>query len=78
MAKRIKIVIIIVLGFFQNKNASQQNFEGLGWLGNDVTTKKLPILNILVLYRNVPPTVVSIVDCTSHRNVGRKKYAAYI
>ncbi len=64
-----------------DKNISKllQDVEvfGLGWLGDGATIKRMPLLNILVLCGNVPPTVVSIVDCTSHISDGGKKDATY-
>ncbi len=51
---------------------------GLGWLGDGATIKLMPLLNILVLCVSAPPTVVSIVDCTSHMSDGGKKDATYI
>ncbi len=51
---------------------------GLGWLGIGVTIKWMRLLNILVLCSNAPPTVVSIVDCTSHMSDGGRKDATYI
>ncbi len=60
-----------------NKNISKllQDAEvfGLGWLGDGATIKWMPLLNIFVLCRNIPPTVVSIVDCTSHMSDGERK-----
>ncbi len=50
----------------------------LGWLEEEATIKHMPLLNILVLCRNAPPTVVSIVDCTTHMSDGGKKDATYI
>ncbi len=39
---------------------------GLGLLGDGATIKQMPLLNILVLCGSVPPTVVSMVYCTTH------------
>ncbi len=38
----------------------------------------MPLLNIFVLCRNTPPTVVSIIDCTKHMSDEGKKDATYI
>ncbi len=51
---------------------------GLRWLGDGATIKWMPLLNILVLCGSAPPTVVSIVDCTTHMSDGGKKDATYI
>ena len=51
---------------------------GLGWLGDGATIKRMPLLNILVLCSPAPPTVVSILDCTSDMSDGGKKDATYI
>ncbi len=50
----------------------------LGWLWDGATIKWMPLLKILVLCGNIPPTVLSIVDCTSHMSDGGKKYTTYI
>ncbi len=51
---------------------------GLGWLGDGATIKRMPLLNILVLSGSTPPTVVSIIDCTTHMSDGGKKDAIFI
>ncbi len=51
---------------------------GLRWLGDGATIKQMPLLNTLVLCGNAHPTVVSIVDCTSHMSDGGKKGATDI
>ena len=51
---------------------------GFWWLGDGATIKRMPLLNILVLCGNAPPTVVSIIDCTTHMSDGGKKDATYI
>ncbi len=50
---------------------------GLGWLGDGAPIKRMPLLNILVLCGNVPLTVVSIVDCTTHLSDGKKRCNTY-
>ncbi len=50
---------------------------GLGWLGDGATIKQMSLLNILDLCGSAPPTVVSIVDCTSYMSDGGKKDATY-
>ncbi len=50
----------------------------LRWLGDGATIKRMPLLNILVLCGSAPPTVVSIIDCTTHMSDGGKKDATYI
>ncbi len=51
---------------------------GLKWLGDGTTMKQMPLLNILVLCGNAPPTFMTIVDCTSHLSDGGTKDATYI
>ncbi len=51
---------------------------GLRWLEDGATIKLIPLLNTLVLCGNAPPTVVSIVDCTSYMSDGGKKDATYV
>ncbi len=50
---------------------------GLGWFGDGATIKGMLLLNILVLCGAVSPTVVFIVDCTSHMSDGGKKDATF-
>ncbi len=38
----------------------------------------MPLLNILAMCGNVPPTTIAINDCTSHMQMGGKKDASYI
>ncbi len=68
--------------FFMTKNISKllQDTEvfGLGWLGDGATIKWTPLLNILLLCGNAPPTVMSIVDCKSHMSDWENKDATYI
>ncbi len=45
----------------------------LGWLGDGATIKQMPLLNIIVLRDNTPPTEVSILDCSSHMSDREKK-----
>ncbi len=63
--------------FTYDKNISKllQDAEvfGLRWLGDGATIKQMHLLNILVLCRNTPPTVVSIVDCMTHMSDGGRK-----
>ncbi len=51
---------------------------GLRWLGDGAMMKRMPLLKILALCGNAPPTKVSIVDCTMHMSDGGKKDATYI
>ncbi len=55
-----------------------QRCVGLEWLGDGTTIKLMNLLNILVLCGNTPPTVVFIVDCTSHMSDGGKENSTNI
>ncbi len=45
---------------------------GLSWLGDGTTIKRTPLLNMLVMCGNSPPTVMSIFNCTEHMSTGGK------
>ena len=51
---------------------------GYSWMGDGATIARVPLINILNLSGNVPPTVISIHDCTAHMVAGGKKDAPYI
>ncbi len=51
---------------------------GIRWLGDGAMIKQMPLLNVPVLCKNAPLTLVSIVDCTTHMSDGGKIYATYI
>ena len=51
---------------------------GLTVLGDGATVKKMPLINILGMAGNTPPTVLAIHDCTAHMADGGKKDAPYI
>ncbi len=46
---------------------------GLGLVGDGASIKWMPFLNVLVLCGNAPPTVASIVVCTSHISDGGRR-----
>ncbi len=56
-----------------SKLLQDEEVFGLRWLGDGATIKQMPLLNILVLCSNAPPTVVSIIECTSHMSDRGKK-----
>ncbi len=45
----------------------------LSWLGDGVTIKKMPLINMLVMGGDKPQAVISICDCTDHKVDGEKK-----
>ncbi len=45
----------------------------LSWLGDGVTIKKMPLINMLVMGGDKPQAVISICDCTDHMVDGEKK-----
>ncbi len=51
---------------------------GLSWLSDGATISRMPLINILGLCANHPPTCVKIHDCTGHMTEGNKKDASYI
>ena len=51
---------------------------GLAWIGDGATVKRMPLVNILAMCGEVPPTVIAINDCTDHMAEGGKKDATYI
>ncbi len=54
------------------------NVFGLSWLGNGATIKQTPLLIMLLMCGNSPPTVMSIFYCTEHMSTGEKKDATFI
>ena len=51
---------------------------GMAWIGDGATVKRMPLVNVLAMCGEVPPTVVAINDCTDHMAEGGKKDATYI
>ena len=51
---------------------------GLTWLSDGATIARMPLINILGLCADTPPTCVAIEDCTGHMTQGGKKDAVYI
>ena len=51
---------------------------GLTLLGDGATIKRMPLINVLAMSGQVPPTVLAINDCTDHIADGGKKDAPYI
>ena len=51
---------------------------GLAWIGDGATIKRMPLVNVLAMCADVPPTVIAINDCTGHMSAGGKKDAPYI
>ncbi len=51
---------------------------GLSWLGDGATTKKMPLINMLVMCSDKPPAMISICDCTGHMEEGGKKDSEFI
>jgi hypothetical protein len=51
---------------------------GLCWLSDGATIARMPLLNVLGLCADTPPTCVAIEDCTGHMTKGGKKDATYI
>ncbi len=46
---------------------------GLSWIGDGVTIKWMPLVNMLAMCGKAAPVVVWICDCTSHMGDGGKK-----
>ncbi len=51
---------------------------GIAWLGDGATIKGMPLLNMLALYGEEPPVVISIFDYSDHMSEGGGKDAQYI
>ena len=51
---------------------------GLLFLGDGATISRCPLLNILDSAKNIPVSVLSIVDCQGHLAQGNKKDASFI
>lgn len=49
------------------------NVFGISWLGNCATIKHALLLNVCVVCKNLPPTLMTIFDCTEHLIAGGKK-----
>ncbi len=45
---------------------------GVAWLGHGVTTKHMPLLNLLALCRKEPQVLISIFDYSDHMLEGGK------
>ncbi len=51
---------------------------GLSWLSDGATISRTPLINVLGLCADTPPTCVAIKDCSGHMSVGGKKDVEYI
>ena len=51
---------------------------GLLFLGDEATTSRCPLLNILASEKNIPVAVLEIVDCQGRLADGNKKYVTFI
>jgi hypothetical protein len=51
---------------------------GLSWLSDGATIGRTPLINVLGLCADTPPTCVAIKDCSGHMSEGGKKDAEYI
>ncbi len=51
---------------------------GLSWLSDGETISRMPLINILAMCRNIPPTCAVIHDCSDHIGEGGKKDASFI
>jgi hypothetical protein len=51
---------------------------GLSWLSDGATIGRAPLINVLGLCADTPPTCVAIKDCSGHMSEGGKKDAEYI
>ena len=50
---------------------------GLSWMSDCATNSRMLLVNNLVIFADVPPTVVGINDCTDHMAAGDNKDAKY-
>ena len=51
---------------------------GLSWLSDGATIARMPLINILGMCADIPPTCVAIHDCSEHIAGGGKKDAPFI
>jgi hypothetical protein len=51
---------------------------GLSWLSDGATIARMPLINTFAMCSNVPPTCVTITDCSGHIYEGGKKDASFI
>ena len=51
---------------------------GLLFLGDGATISRYLLLNILASAKNIPVSVLEIVDCQGHLADGNKKYGTFI
>ena len=51
---------------------------GLLFLGDGATISRCPLLNILASAKNIPVSLLEIVDCQGHLSWGRKKDPTFI
>ena len=51
---------------------------GLLFLGDGATISRFPLLNIIDSAKNIPVSVLEIVDCQVHLAEGNKKEATFI
>ena len=70
-----------------HKNCIEHNQEnlcreadvfGLSWLSDGATIGRMPLINVLGLCADSPPTCVAIEDCSGHMSAGGRKDARYI
>ena len=51
---------------------------GLLFLGDGATISRFPLLNILDSAKNIPVSVLEIVDCKGHLDDGNKKDGTFV
>ncbi len=63
-----------------NKRMTTENANvfGLSWIGDGITIKRMPFLNMLAMCRSKPPAVIAILNCTGDMVDGGKKDAEFI
>ena len=48
---------------------------GMSWMSDGAKISRMPLVNNIIIFADVPPTVVDIHNCTDHIAVGGKKDA---
>jgi hypothetical protein len=67
-----------VVGDNKENLCRESDVFGLCWLSDGATIARMPLLNVLGLCADTPPTCVAIEDCSGHMTTGGKKDATFI
>ena len=62
----------------KEKLLKEARVNGLAFLGDGATIKRIPLMNVLAMTATVSPMTIAIHDCSSHMEEGGKKDAVYV